>query len=533
MRPFPPKQQLFVIAGISALISAAVAWNYSAQKNPFHFEVEFRSSQPAMAQLFYDVGKGINQPDSVWLQARADKSMTLRFPIPPGQYRGFRFDPTNHGECRVVMRHPRVVDILGRTLLEVAPEQFEAFHATSEKQIVDGELRLYFAATDDDPYFAVNLASPLTLRPSPLSFWLLTLRTFCFCFIPLCGAGIGWLLFAPPRWTATLPLFALLLIFVFLLTRSRFLARFSFDEEAFIWYGSLVNNGSIPYRDFAEPKPPVIFFANALGLALFGLKGFLFRIVPATVAVSSVLFFLIALIKRRVAPWLGILLTAQIALWLLGSDFHDESFNDSETYGFAFTALGLSLGCLAAGRRKTVLYVLSGICFALAVLSKEFFVFSVVPAWLLAARGPEDRSLDRRQLFFSAAGGIAIGLIFLAYLLAHSAFGSYIAVLRFSKTFAANYCIDIGRFPNVTGLAAVIASWNKLHLQLYDFGHLAFVLPLWTAAVLLTLLKVKEKSRLADFAIAVVALVLSMIGVSVGHCFGNITFWWAPRGCYL
>ena len=140
---------------------------------------------------------------------------------------------------------------------------------------------------------------------------------------------------------------SLLAAFVYLYASARFFAPIAPDEEQFIWQGSLINNGDVPYRDFFEPKPPVIFFANALGLALFGFKDLLFRIVPTVVAVAALLFFYLAMIRRKVVPWLIALLTAQAALWLLGSDFHDNGLNDTETYGFCFTLLGFSIGSLS------------------------------------------------------------------------------------------------------------------------------------------------------------------------------------------
>jgi 4-amino-4-deoxy-L-arabinose transferase-like glycosyltransferase len=525
-------RRLVILAGIAALIATGTAWFVSAHKKPFCFEMEFHSTRDATAQLFYDVGRGQNQADSVRLLVRAAESMTTaRFPLPAGDYRAFRFDPVDAGECRVIIRNARIVDILGRPLWEFSPEEFGSFHATSERVIEHEELRLHFAATDNDPYCAIN--APLTLRPSVMSSYQFTGGIFLLCFAAVGFIGLCGLFLASRGWILHGLLLLLLAAFVYLFARSRFLAPFSFDEEVFIWYGSLVNHGSVPYRDIFEPKPPVIFFVNALGLALFGLKDFLFRIVPTAVAVSSIVLLLVALLKRRVLPWLSILLTAQIALWLLGSDFHDTSLNDSETYGFAFTILGFSLGSLAAGLRRIALPVLSGICLGLAVLSKEFFVFAAVPAWLMVARRPDDGKLDVRQLILSAAGGVAIGLAFLAYLIAHSAFGSYLDLLRFSKALAANYAIDSERFPRVSGLSVILPSWKMLHAQLYNLAHLGFVLPLWAAALILAVRKRKDRFRIVDLAIAMVAFVLGMVGVSVGYCFWRHYFLIGAAGLLL
>lgn len=326
-----------------------------------------------------------------------------------------------------------------------------------------------------------------------------------------------------PANAVPLPLLGTLAYFVHLYLHARFVAAISFDEESVVWGGWLMTQGGVPYRDFFEPKPPVIFFANYLGLLFFGFKDFLFRIVPTILALASILFFYLAIVKRKVVPWLAALLTGQVALWLLGPEFHDSGLNDSETYGLAFTLLGFSLGSLSASlevqARKLPLQILSGICFGLAIFSKELFLFSVAPAWLLAARRRETRGWGWRQLLFSAMGAAAVALAFLIYLAGHSAFGPYLDLVGFYRTFAANYCIDIGQFPRVSGFSVLLPSWEILHRVLYNFRHLAFALALWVALLVLIRRSNNAAARRIEIAVALAAVVLGMIAVSIGHCF--------------
>jgi 4-amino-4-deoxy-L-arabinose transferase-like glycosyltransferase len=326
-----------------------------------------------------------------------------------------------------------------------------------------------------------------------------------------------------PANALVLALLGVFAYFIYLYTRARFVGPISFDEESVVWGGWLMTQGGVPYRDFFEPKPPVIFFANYLGLLLFGFKDSLFRIVPTFLALLSILVFYLALVKRKVVPWLAALLTAQVALWLLGPEFHDSGLNDSETYGLAFTLLGFSFGSLSGPlenhARRLPLQILSGICFGLAIFSKELFLFSVAPAWLLAARGRAGRGWDWRQLLFSATGAAAVALALLIYLVSHSAFGPYLDLVGFYRTFAANYCIDIGQFPRVSGLSVVVPSWSIFHRVLYNFGHLAFALALWAALVVVIRRRANSNVATIEIAIALVAVVLGMIAVSIGHCF--------------
>lgn len=320
--------------------------------------------------------------------------------------------------------------------------------------------------------------------------------------------------------TANVLLLAVLLLFACFHARVRFLAPITFDEEFAVWGGWLMTQGRVPYRDFFEPKSPVIFFANYLGLVLFGFKDSLFRIVPTALALTSIALFYLASLKRQVVPWLAALLTAQVALWLLGPRFHHLGLNDTESYGFAFTLLGFSLGSLSAsakGRSGMIaLQIAGGVCFAMAIFSKELFLFSVIPAWLLAARSPQNGNWDLRQLLFSAFGALVVTGALLIYLLACSALGPYLDLLGFYRTFAANYCVDIAQFPPVSGVSVLLTSWTYLHDILYNFRELAFVLALWISLFFLIR---RGPARTIELAIASLAIVLGMLAVSVGHCF--------------
>lgn len=531
------KRSLAIVAGIAGFVSLIIALFSSAVPRSLFFQVTLSSSRPGFAELFYDRGRGINADDSVALSVPGGGSESLyRFPLRPGKYYGFRFDPIDRAGCDVTIRDAQLVDGFGR-LRRFAPSDFKVENDISKAEVTDAGLRLKIAETDNDPILKLKLAGPLTLRISAKRLWQLGARTFFLCFISLGAVGALCLLFVPRHWTVPALFLGVLVAFTFLLARARFFAPISFDEEGFLFTGWLVHKGYVPYRDFFEAKPPVIFFANALGVALFGLKGFLFRIIPTVVAIPSIFMIYVAMIKRRIAPWLAALLTAQIALWLLGSDFHDTGLNDSETYGLAFTLLGFSFTSLSdrfkATAGRVAMQLAGGICFGLAVLSKELFVFSVIPAWLLAARSPEEAKWEWRRLLFSALGGLIVGLSFITYLVTTSAFFRYLDLLQFYRNFADRYCIDVGRFPKVSGLAVIPPSWAMLHDQLYNVNHLAFVMCLGFALLVLLARRRAANGRWVDVSIAIIAVLLGMVAVSIGHCFWRHYFLMGMIGLVL
>jgi hypothetical protein len=166
------------------------------------------------------------------------------------------------------------------------------------------------------------------------------------------------------------------------------------------------------------------------------------------------------------------------------------------------------------------------------VLSKELFVLSVIPAWLFLGIRREGGKWDWRQFLLPAAGGLLTGVLFLSYLLVNSAFGSYLELLRFSRTFAANYCVDIGEFPNVSGLSVLYPAWRMLHVHLYNFHHLAFVLAL-CALIIPVRRALKREPPIVEVALALSAAVLGMAAVSVGYCFWRHYFFMGMTGLLL
>jgi hypothetical protein len=531
----PSRRQVALIVGLAALVSIGLAIYRPAKSELFYLEIALRSSQPGTSQLFYDLGHGFNESDSVRLPALETMSL-LRFPLPIGRYKTLRFDPIDRGGSSVVFGNSRIVGGSGHVVRNVSVQEFKARHDIPDLRISDGTIIMDLTESNSDPILSIELDPPLSLETSAASLFLQAAKSFLVSFVLSCLALFGGFVLISQKWLYAVPLYIALAGFVFLLARSRFLAPISWDEGYFIFYGWLVKGGSVPYRDFVEPKPPVIFFANALGLSLFGLKDFLFRVIPTVLAVASIALLFVAMIKRRVATWLNVLLTAQVALWLLGDQFHDTGLNDSETYGFAFTLAGFSIGLIGSSFNarfaRIAVALLSGFCFGLAVLSKELFVLSVVPAWLLSARRV-DGPWDWRQLWVSAAGGVAVGLVFLAYLVAHSAFVPYLETIRFSRMFAANYCFDIGRFPKVSGFALLRNSWEMLHDQLYNFRHLAFVLGLWAALPLLIFRKPRRRAVTFEILTAAAAVLLGILAISVGYCFWFHYYLMGTMGLFL
>jgi hypothetical protein len=109
---------LFAFVGNRGLIRNSIAYSrYVAPATPpgLQLELDVVSSAPSVVQLFYDVGLGINETDSVRLNYEAHHGVqTLRFPLPSAPLKSLRFDPRdNEGQLKI--RAIRVVDAFRRT----------------------------------------------------------------------------------------------------------------------------------------------------------------------------------------------------------------------------------------------------------------------------------------------------------------------------------------------------------------------------------------------------------------------------------
>jgi len=74
------------------------------------------------------------------------------------------------------------------------------------------------------------------------------------------------------------------------------------DKEIFRYFGMVISRGGIPYRDFFDHKPPLIFLLNSAGL-LFGSWG-LWIIDAVLVLLTTLLFFDLCKKYRLSYPWL-------------------------------------------------------------------------------------------------------------------------------------------------------------------------------------------------------------------------------------
>jgi hypothetical protein len=263
----------------------------------------------------------------------------------------------------------------------------------------------------------------------------------------------------------------------------------SADEACFLWAGWSYNRGLVPYRDFFEWKPPVVFICNAIALHFLGLEEQRYRYFFTYLAGIALFALTAALLSRRVHKIVILaLMTVIIGLWLEAS-FHDSSFDDAESIGISFYFLGVA-SLLASTRFARVTDFLGGTFLTIAVFSKEPFAMTVIPTWLaflsLRYTPALDKDNARRFATFSLAGVAFATLSMVVFLAARGAVGDYITAVQRISRLGNTACVKFGVWTPGTFWENWARNYDRLTAGLYNFGWLIGACPLLFAPIFLS-----------------------------------------------
>ncbi len=139
------------------------------------------------------------------------------------------------------------------------------------------------------------------------------------------------------------------------------------DSGVFLYIGWRILQGELPYRDIWDHKPPVIFYINALGVALSGHSRW-------GIWCLEVLFVFCA-------AWLGFRLVRKVFgggtaaaisfLWLLTLVFVIQGGNLTTEYTLLFQFALLAVVCHAEEKPSPWLWFLTGVLIALSFFTKQ------------------------------------------------------------------------------------------------------------------------------------------------------------------
>ena len=314
-------------------------------------------------------------------------------------------------------------------------------------------------------------------------------------------------------------------------------AQIAYDEHYFLFEGWALLKGQIPYRDFQEFKPPVIFFVNALGLQLFGLDGLGYRQLLAFLSLASFLALTLALLSRGVNRWLVVGVLMLMIDHFYDDGLHNTVINDAETLALDFFMLGVGVLSMRTKWERTQL-VLGGVLLSLSPLSKEPMAFPVLAAWatLLLLRRIESRAgagessggaAAWRFAAFTIVGVGGVLAAWLVYMLATDSLDWYILQLKLSMAYTENYAHQLRWAPRPSKYGVFAESLWRLAKRYVNPVHLTVFVPFFVALV------TRHNRRRAAGMGALATFAASLYAVSIGQGFASRYFIMAMAGTFF
>lgn len=283
------------------------------------------------------------------------------------------------------------------------------------------------------------------------------------------------------------------------------------DSGVFLYAGSHLLEGEIPYRDVWDHKPPIVFFIDAAGLALAdGSRWGVWALEVLSLALAASIAFRLMRDAFGLTPAI-----ASTLVWLLSLVFVIEGGNLTEEY-----ALPLQFGCFWLARQAddTRRSYLIGLLCGLAFFTKQTtvgigiaFVLYVALKRLFFHRGPRLRA----TLTFLSLGGLTAAIPVVAFFVANNA-----ALDFWNAAFVYNFFYSSRTELLRSTLGAVLAGLEALsHTSLTTFAFFG-----WGAGLCYVILNRRTLDQgmaiLVALALIDLPIELLMVGIS-GNQFGH------------
>ncbi|HMI84750.1 MAG TPA: hypothetical protein VK550_11705 [Polyangiaceae bacterium] len=294
-----------------------------------------------------------------------------------------------------------------------------------------------------------------------------------------------------------------------------------YDEQVFVWGGWSVLKGLVPYRDFMEWKPPIVFFSHALALKLFGFAGMHFRYFFLLLALTSVVALVASLIQRGADKAVCAAFGLGIVQLFLYPGYHEASLADTESIGLSYYYLGVA-ALIANTRFRKIAEALGGIFLSCCVLSKEPFAPCVVATWAACYFAVNERFSRRSAFAYLKSTTLGVGIVVGAlavYMVPTGSMSAYLSLVgRYATMFRdpqKGYCVLLGGF-RATGhtWSDFNTQFQVVRAQFLNPATLGMFAPFFAASLVLV-----PRRSWALFAVAGVAFAAGLYGVTTTKCF--------------
>jgi hypothetical protein len=269
-----------------------------------------------------------------------------------------------------------------------------------------------------------------------------------------------------------------------LLNNEHLYNAFGYDEQYFVWGGWCITKGRIPYRDFSEFKPPLVFITHALAVALHGFRDLQFRWFFLYFPLASLLALYGAMLTRKIDKLCALALVLAITHLFVGHQFHDTALSDTESIGLTYYFFGVA--CLLARTRLGDKLKAVGVgLLVCCTFSKEPYLlavlFTLLACFVLDAQWSTLRTDVKRYLKLTAIGGGVVVLALCLYLVPTGGMPYYIGLLRsYARVYKDPqhaYCVMFGRFTPTDALTDLHHQWEQIGVDFLNLKVLGYLLP--------------------------------------------------------
>jgi hypothetical protein len=208
-----------------------------------------------------------------------------------------------------------------------------------------------------------------------------------------------------------------LLLLVYLIRSNFFNIPFERDEGAYGYYGKLLLNGKVPYKDFYEQKFPGIFYFYAFMVGVFGdtVRGLHIGFMFLNMATILLLFFAT---RRMFSSFAG--LVSAITYAIVSMTPNLSGFTVQGEHGVAFfIALGIYFYTFTRRSLSWKYFFLTGLAMGAAFMVKTSGIFlvlwgglAIVADFFFDGRERSVKEFFRRTLIYSGAVFLVVGFLF-------------------------------------------------------------------------------------------------------------------------